>query len=177
MIRAAPIVLVGLALAQFAPTPPKSVGLIVPDGGVKVSADPSLPVYVILPDGGTQVLQVEGRNGGPIVTQLDSNTLAAIAAPTCTVVREPPVIILTTGVVDVPTIPFAGRTQLIVKNLSSNRNVWCCVGAGCTPTSTAAYAILPNGDYQNFPVRDTDIVRCRSSAATADVNAQEAACE
>lgn len=178
-----PAVLFSLVVyAQMAGTYPRTVGVVAPDGGVPING--STNSTIVLPDGGTQVLQVEGRSGGPLLTSidgtptvtLDSASLAAIAAPTCTVASLPPVITLTTTPVDVPTVALTGRTQLIVKNLSGARDVWCCVGVACIPTATEAYVILQNGDYQNFPVRDSLPVRCRSAVGTADVNAQEASC-
>jgi hypothetical protein len=176
------LILPMIAYAQMASIPPRSVGVIVPDGGLLVTG--AVRATIELPDGGTQVVQIEGRNGGPILTTIDgtpvfslsSESLASIAAPTCTIVGAPPVITLTTTPVNVPTTPLTDRTQLIVKNLSTNQNVWCCVGVACSPTSTAAYVILPNGDNQGLPVRASDTVRCRSAAATAAINAQEASC-
>lgn len=127
------------------------------------------------------VLRVVGPTFGNVLVSgtVDSNltqtTLTALDPP-CTFVAAPPRTSLTTTPVDVPTTPLTGRTQMLVLNLSNTQEVWCCRGAGCTPTSTAAYVIRHDGQQSWDGIRDTDVIRCRSQAGTADINVQEASC-
>lgn len=170
-------VLVGLALLGMVATTVWAQGI-----------PASSPVQVTTPDGGLPVtvgnqrvaVEATGPAGDPVAVSgtvgLTQSSMNSLTAPCSTISAAPPVITLTTTAVDVPTTPLTNRTQLIVKNLSNNHIVWCCVGAACTPTSTAAYVILTGGDHQDFPVRASTIVRCKSASGTADVNAQEAIC-
>jgi hypothetical protein len=144
-------------------------------GSIVVTAQASN--YVVPAD---IVRAVGGAFGDVAVTgavELGAATKAAIAAPTCTFSDAPPILALTTTPQAVPATPLENRTQLVVKNLSTVQPVWCCRGTNCTPTSTAAYVILPNGDFQSFPARSTDVIRCRAALATTAVNAQESSCE
>lgn len=129
----------------------------------------------------TDVVRAVGGTFGPVQVSgtIDANltqtTLTALDPP-CTFVAAPPRTSLTTTPADVPATPLTGRTQMLVLNLSSTQEVWCCRGAGCTPTSTAAYVIRKDGVQEWNGIRDTTIIRCRSQAGTADINVQEASC-
>jgi hypothetical protein len=131
---------------------------------------------VVTPD----VVRATGTSFGEVqvagVVGLDSATRAQLASPVCTYSAAPPILTLTTTTTEVPAVALTGRTQLIVRNLSGGPIVWCCKGVGCEPSSTAAYVILPAGDFQSFPARATDTIRCRAATGTASVNVQEAAC-
>lgn len=104
-------------------------------------------------------------------------SLSTLVAPTCSFVAAPPVLALTTTAQDVPTAPLAGRTQALVVNHSSTQRVWCCIGSGCTPTSSAAYVLSPGGGSRTFTIRDSVPIRCRAAVGTADVGVEESSCE
>lgn len=130
--------------------------------------------------GPVDVVRVVGPTFGEVAVSgtvsLDSATTSTLAAPVCSFASAPPVLTLTTTPQDTPATPLEDRTQLLVKNLSGVQSVWCCKGASCEPSSTAAYVILPGGDFQAFPARASDVVRCRSAVGVASVNVQEASC-
>lgn len=153
-----------------------------------------VPVTVQAPDGGTQILQVEGRGGGPLQAEvtgpgagavnvsgstvsLDSQSIASLAAPTC-VLGDPQVTTLNTTPSAIPATPLASRTELRIVNLSATQEAWCRKdpGDGGVPTSTAAYVLLPSGGEITIPARASDTVRCRSALATVRINAMEASC-
>lgn len=182
---------------------PATVNTVVttPDGGlpvlvtnsVTVASDGGLGVVIRGPfvettDGGSalavsapDVVRVVGPTfgavdiTGTVNAHLTDTTLTALDPP-CTFVAAPPRTTLTTTPVDVPATPLTGRTQMLVLNLSISQEVWCCRGVACTPTSAAAYVIRANGAQTWDGIRDTDIIRCRAQAGTADINAQEASC-
>ena len=110
------------------------------------------------------------------VVELGPTSLSSIVAPTCTLPTAPPVVAVSTTPQDVPTSPLTGRTQALVVNHSGIQRVWCCIGTGCTPTSSAAYILEPGGGSRTFSVRATDTIRCRSATGTADVGVEESSC-
>lgn len=164
-------------------------------GTVEVSTLPLVSATIVLPDGGVQILQVEGRGGGPLVSEvtgpnagpvdvtgsmvgLNSASLSSLAAPVCTLGAPQVIASLGTTPTLTPAVPFPTRTELRVVNLSSIQEVWCLKdpGDGGVPTSTAAYVLLPNGGEITLPVRASDTVRCRSGLATSRINIMEASC-
>lgn len=103
-------------------------------------------------------------------------SLSSLVAPECTLPSAPPIVALTTTPQDVPTVPLSGRTQALVVNHSATQRIWCCVGTGCTPTSTAAYVLEPSGGSRVLTVRDSVPIRCRAAVGTADVGVEESSC-
>lgn len=110
------------------------------------------------------------------VVDLGVSSLASLTAPECTLPSAPPVISLTSTAQDVPPAPLANRTQALVINHSTVQRIWCCIGTGCTPTSTAAYVLEANGGSRTFSARASNTIRCRSAAGTADVGVEESSC-
>lgn len=173
-----------------------SAGVAFSDTYPSAVPDPlPVPVTVQAADGGVQVLDVQGRGGGPLQAEvtgpgagavnvsgstvsLSAQSLTALSAPVCTLADPQMIAALSTTPTLTPTTPYAARTELRVVNLSTNREVWCRKdpGDGGVPTSTTAYVLLPNGGDLTLPVRSTDVVRCRADTATARVNIMESAC-
>jgi hypothetical protein len=126
------------------------------------------------------VVRVVGPTFGEVAVSgtvdLGTASLSSLVAPECSLPSAPPVVALTTTTQDVPAVPLAGRTQALVINHSSVQRVWCCIGTGCTPTSTAAYVLAPGGGSRVLTVRDSVPIRCRAAVGTADVGVEESSC-
>lgn len=121
--------------------------------------------------------QFGGSSGAASTVSLSESSLSALAAPTCTFAAAPASVVLTTTPQDVPASPLTDRTQWRGVNEDSTRNIWCCVGTGCTPTSSNRW-VIPSGfgDLVFEGCRADQTVRCRAASNTATINVQESSC-
>lgn len=135
--------------------------------------------------GSSSVLQVEGRNGGPIQTEVQGTPTVSLAPASlasltsqesCTYVSAPPVQTLTTTPADVPATSEPNRNRWRAVNEGAH-NAWCCIGSECTPTSSARWPIYHSlGDVVFDGIRSSDVIRCRSESGTTTLSVQEAVC-
>lgn len=163
--------------------------------GYPPPAAPVRTVQIGYLDGGVQVLDVQGRGGGPLQAEvtgpgagavdvtgstvtLSQSSLSALSAPTC--VLGTPKVIAAVGTTPqaTPASPMASRTELRIVNLDGNKEAWCRKdpGDGGVPTSTEAYVLLPSGGEITLPVRSSDTVNCRAESATVRLNVMESSC-
>jgi hypothetical protein len=129
----------------------------------------------------TDFVRAIGATNGPVdvsgtVTSNPSQTFLDALAPACTYPEGPPVVAMsiTPVTVDDPTI--TNRSEMTIVNEGTTNNVWCCRGAACTPTTSARYIIFPKVALTFEGLRDSDVIRCRSSAGSPDVSVVEVSC-
>lgn len=122
------------------------------------------------------VIKVEVLSGE---VSLSTKTQNALAAPVCRF-GNPTVLNVTGTAVPVPTTLLATRTQLTIRNLSSNHTLRCRVenNPGERPQTTTpgiAWAIPP-GVTDSFTVDGSKNVYCLSQTGNSDVTTLEAEC-
>lgn len=112
---------------------------------------------------------------GTVVSEPSPNFLAALN-PTRTFPEAPPAPTLTATVTTLDDPTITGRTELTVRSLANgNLRVWCCRGASCTPTSTAAYILIAGDAFRFEGIRDSDTIRCRAATDPVQINFVEVA--
>lgn len=144
-----------------------SVTLTTPDGGLPVAVPD--PVRVVGPTFGA--VQVSGT----IEANLSSSSIAALD-PAFIYPDLPPAPTLTTTVTTLDDPTITNRSELTVRNIANgNLRLWCCRGAACTPTSTAAYILGAGESFKFDNIRDSDTIRCRAATDPVQVNYIEVA--
>lgn len=112
---------------------------------------------------------------GTVTSEPSPNFLAALN-PTRTFPEAPPAPTLTATVTTLDDPTITGRTELTVRSLANgNLRVWCCRGASCTPTSTAAYILIAGDAFRFEGIRDSDTIRCRAATDPVQINFVEVA--
>lgn len=136
-----------------------------------VTSSPFMPDVIRAVGATFGEVQVSGT-----VTSNPSQAFLDALAPACTYPAGPPVVAMsiTPVTMDDPTI--TNRSEMTIVNEGTTNNVWCCRGAACTPTATARYIIFPKVALTFEGLRDSDVIRCRSSAGSPDASVVEVSC-
>lgn len=107
---------------------------------------------------------------GIVEANLSESSIAALN-PALIYPDLPPAPTLTTTVTTLDDPTITNRTELTVRNIANgNLRLWCCRGASCTPTATAAYILLAGDTFRFEGIRDSDTIRCRAATDPVQVN-------
>lgn len=115
---------------------------------------------------------------------LSSATLASMGNLVCTAAESHRLSLSTTPTIIPSGPPIPGRTSWTLVNVDTvgTKTVACRVdpGDGGVPDCTTpgfGLTVFPNGGTLTFPVRESDIVRCKSCTTATTVEHSEEACE